>query len=95
MSQSNPLGAPTGQRPPSSPSALQIALEFNVIRRAVIMALIVGTVLVFINHCNCCLINGTFGLGCAVKSILTFFVPYAVSTISSVLAIKGQAKSGR
>ncbi|MEL7498663.1 MAG: nitrate/nitrite transporter NrtS [Planctomycetota bacterium] len=52
------------------------------------MALIVGTVLVTINHCNCCFMHGTFSKVCLIKSVMTFFVPYAVSTISSVQAIK-------
>ena len=75
----------------STPSALQIAFDATVVRRALIMAAIVGTILVLINHFNCCVAHGMIGNVCMVKMIMTFLVPYTVSTVSSVQAIKCKA----
>jgi len=55
------------------------------------MSLIVGTVLVLINH-GMCIYSGHFGFTCFWQSALTFLVPYAVSTISSVLAMSDLAR---
>ena len=67
------------------------AWEPTVIRRAVIMAAIVGSILVTINH-GTCIWQGCFGRTCLIQSLLTFFVPYAVSTVSSVQAIHCRAR---
>lgn len=66
---------------------LVIAIRWNVIRRAIVLAIVVGCVLVGINHGNC-IVHGKFGALCLVQSLLTVFVPYCVSTVSSVLAIR-------
>ena len=66
---------------------LKRAFSKEVVLRALVMAAIVGTVLVAINH-GMCLFSGKFGLVCACQSILTYFVPYGVSTVSSVLAMQ-------
>lgn len=71
----------------------KLALEASVVRRALVMAAIVGTILVFINH-GMCIVNGKFGGMCLFQSALTFFVPYAVSTISSVMAMSEKNRSG-
>ncbi len=63
-----------------------IAVSWPVVRRAVIMASIVGFVLAAINH-GSCFISGGFANSCAIQTGLTFCVPYLVSTISSVQAI--------
>ena len=66
---------------------MDLAFRWDVVRCALIMSVIVGTVLVTINHSDC-IAKGAFGAGCVVKSALTYMVPYCVSTISSVLAIE-------
>ena len=67
-------------------SPFRQAFQWDVVRRALIMAAIVGTVLVNINH-GMCIYSGKFGITCAWQSALTYMVPYTVSTISSVLAM--------
>ena len=57
-----------------------------VVRRAVIIAVVVGFILILINHSDR-LRSGTFDATLLWQSLLTIFVPYAVSTVSSVLAI--------
>ncbi len=62
------------------------AFDRCVVIRATYMALIVGTILALINH-GVCIVHGKFGLTCLFQTVLTFMVPYFVSTVSSVLAI--------
>ena len=57
-----------------------------VVKRAVVMALVVGAILVAINQGDR-ICEGTFSTTCLVKSFLTMLVPYSVSTVSSVLAM--------
>ena len=73
-------------------SALAIAFRGCVVKRALVISAIVGTILVAINHGNC-IVMGHFGFTCAVQSGLTFLVPYCVSTVSSVLAYLEQYRS--
>ncbi|QEG21049.1 nitrate/nitrite transporter NrtS [Mariniblastus fucicola] len=68
------------------------AFEAAVVRRAAIMSLIVGTILIGINHGNR-ICSGTLCGTFWVQSLLTMFVPYAVSTVSSVLAMDGCHRS--
>jgi len=74
-------------------SLLNIALRPEVVKRAVILAVIVGGILIGINH-GTCIVTRKFNVTCLIQSGLTFFVPYAVSTISSVMAINCQNRSG-
>ena len=74
------------------PTALAVAFRPCVVRRALILAAIVGTVLVGINH-GPCLLSGHFNGNCAIQSGLTFLVPYCVSTVSSVLSYLEQYRS--
>lgn len=69
---------------------LSIATSYSVHRRAAIIALIVGVILALINHGDKLLTTG-LSQGDMVKVLLTFLVPYAVSTVSSVLAIRERA----
>jgi hypothetical protein len=62
------------------------AFQWPVVRRALILAVIVGSLLIGINH-GSCLVSGHFSSSCLVQSALTFLVPYFVSTVSSVLAM--------
>lgn len=65
---------------------ISYAMNRCVVVRAVFMAAIVGSVLVLINH-GMCIYHGKFGLMCFGQTVLTFMVPYVVSTVSSVLAM--------
>ena len=68
-------------------SFLNLALRKSVIRRAIKIALIVGCLLALINHGDRIIFQDMKSVDW-VKILLTFCVPYCVSTISSVLAIK-------
>ena len=66
---------------------LRIALEPAVVRRALKYALIVGTILIFINHYGA-IWNGDLAADRLLSMGLTIVVPYLVSTFSSVGAIR-------
>ena len=72
-------------------SFVEIAVQPCVVRRALILAGIVGTVLIGINHGDC-IMKGHFAGKCWIQSGLTLLVPYCVSTISSVLAYSEQCR---
>lgn len=76
----------------SLPGVLETAFSGAVVRRALMFGAIVGSILVSINHCSCCL-TGHVRSRCMVQVALTMCVPYAVSTFSSVLAIRDQARN--
>jgi hypothetical protein len=78
---------PSTARPPEA-SALRIALQASVVRRALAFAVIVGAVLIAINHGDA-LASGEVGPARWVKMGLTLLVPYVVSTVSSVMAVRG------
>ena len=59
----------------------------DVILRALKMASVVGVVLAIINHGDHILL-GTMTVTNWIKVLVTFCVPFCVSTISSVLAIR-------
>jgi Mg/Co/Ni transporter MgtE len=65
----------------------QIAFSQSVIKRALRVAILVGLVLAIINHGDRLLI-GDIDEGLVLKILLTFFIPYSVSTYSSVFAIR-------
>ncbi len=67
-------------------NGIQRAVQWSVVKRALIMSAVVGTILVGINH-GMCLYQGHFDGVCLCQSTVTFMVPYLVSTISSVLAM--------
>lgn len=71
----------------STDSVLKLAFCKPVVYRALVMATIVGTILVVINH-GTCIYEGEFDFKCGWQSSLTYLVPYSVSTISSVLAMR-------
>ncbi|GFE66170.1 nitrate/nitrite transporter NrtS [Litoreibacter roseus] len=74
---------------PEAEPLFRLVTRRTVVRRALIMALIVGHVLAAINHGDR-ILSGTMSPGDWGKVLLTFLVPYTVSTISSVLAISEQ-----
>ena len=62
------------------------ALRNDVVTRSLKVALLVGTLLVLINQGNR-LASGEWSLELALKIILTYLVPYGVSTYAAVSAI--------
>jgi len=72
---------------------LSLCFTKPVIKRATYTALIVGTILIAINHGDA-LLRGQVDATRLFKIILTVFVPYIVSTTSSVSAILNM-KNGR
>lgn len=71
----------------ASTSWLAIAREGPVVRRALKMAVVVGTILLAINHGDA-LLRGDVDANRLLKMGLTYLVPYLVSTISSAGAIR-------
>ena len=72
------------------PSRLSIATSAPVVRRACLYFLIVGTILIAINHGDA-LLRGEVDRVRLFKMLLTPMVPYVVSTLSSVSAIRANA----
>ncbi len=70
------------------PSRLELALSPPVVRRALKIAAVVGTILILINHGDA-LLRGDLSPWRLFKMGLTVIVPYMVSTISSVEAMRG------
>ena len=68
-------------------SALQLAFSGAVVRRALGYAVVVGAILITINHGDALLV-GDVDAGRIWKMGLTLLVPYAVSTLSSVQALR-------
>ena len=66
---------------------IEIVTRTDVLLRALKMASIVGIVLAIINHGDHILL-GTMTVTNWIKVLITFCVPFCVSTISSVLAIR-------
>ncbi|MEM6824573.1 MAG: nitrate/nitrite transporter NrtS [Pseudomonadota bacterium] len=64
-----------------------LALRPSVVRRAAKVSLVVGIVLMLINHGDV-MMAGALTFKGICKIALTFMVPYSVSTYSSVLAIR-------
>lgn len=75
----------------SNVSFLDVATRPAVIKRAAVMGLIVGNVIGALNHGDK-IIMGLMTPTDWLKVGLTFLVPYTVSTVSSVLAIRDQEK---
>ena len=66
---------------------LKLCVAPSVVRRAALTALVVGTILITINYGEA-ILNGELTRAQAVRMVLTIFVPYCVSTYSSVSAIQ-------
>jgi hypothetical protein len=58
-----------------------------------VTSLLVGTILVVINHGDS-LTRGRIDIGLGAQIVLTFVVPFVVSTFSSVAAIEGHREEG-
>lgn len=70
---------------------VRLAASPSIVRRASGVAIVVGTVLVAINHGDA-LLTGDLSPGRALRIVLTVLVPYCVSTYSSVGAIRDQRR---
>lgn len=73
-------------------SWLDMATERSVVRRALGVAAVVGTVLVVVNHGDA-LLRGEISTGRVFRILLTMFVPYCVSTYSSVGALRKRLRT--
>jgi hypothetical protein len=62
-----------------------IAVSPSVIRRSVCYAMVVGSLLILINH-GACILDEMYTPECFLQSILSVIVPYIVVTVSSVQA---------
>jgi hypothetical protein len=66
---------------------LRLALQRSVVKRALKYAIIVGTILIAINHSDA-ILKGEITRGRLFRMLLTVLVPYVVSTLSSVGAMR-------
>ena len=73
---------------------LLLALRPSVVKRALKYAIIVGAILITINHGDA-ILRGDLPLARCLRMGLTVLVPYVVSTLSSVGAIREMGKTLR
>ncbi len=78
---------------PDNTSWAYLATRPSVIRRGLMYAVIVGTILITINHGDA-ILRGEVTGGRILKMGLTVMVPYIVSTLSSVGALRSKMRSG-
>lgn len=71
---------------------LQLAFRPSIVKRSLVVAVIVGTILNLINQGDVMTGSATFNL---FKCLLTYTVPYCVSTYGAVSALQSLQKSGR
>ena len=64
--------------------ALSVIFSKKVAKRSAIVALMVGTILAFINHGNL-IFSGNLTPECWIKMIATIFVPFSVSSVSAAM----------
>jgi hypothetical protein len=73
---------------------LQLAFDRAVVRRALICMLVVGAILITINHGDA-IMRGDMTTGRLLQMALTLLVPYCVSTASSVGALRAIQRQAR
>ncbi len=73
---------------------MQLATARPVVRRSLKYAVVVGSLLIAINHSDA-LLAGEVGLGRLARMVLTMMVPYAVSTLASVSTSRDAARARR
>lgn len=71
---------------------IRLAGSRSVVRRALGYAIVVGTILISINHGDA-IMRGDIDAARMTRMALTTLVPYIVSTLSSVQAMRGQRGS--
>ena len=69
---------------------VRLAMDASIVRRAVRVAAVVGSVLIVINHGDA-ILRGDLSLARLFRMALTVLVPYCVSTYSSVQALRHPA----
>lgn len=85
--------APATMTVSRAPRWIDLALRPTVVRRATRVSLIVGTLLVAINHGEV-LLHGEIDALRITQMLLTYLVPYGVSTYAAVGALREQASAG-
>ena len=72
------------------PTWLELATSRSIVLRSLLIAVVVGSILCVINHVNHggCIFGKNFNKACLLQSLLTAVVPYIVSVVSSVHAIR-------
>lgn len=75
---------------PPDPGWIAMAMKPGVVRRALGYAVVVGAILITINHGDS-ILRGDITAGRLAKMGLTVIVPYLVSTLSSVGAMRAAA----
>ena len=79
------------ERPvPEVPDFLALALTRGVVLSALKIALVVGSILALINHGGA-IVELNLTRGSVLQIVLTYMVPYSVSTYSSVRALQRHA----
>ena len=73
------------------PGWFALATQPSVVRRALGYAVVVGAILIAINHSDA-ILRGDLSPGRLMRMGLTILVPYAVSTLSSVGAMRMKRK---
>ncbi len=68
----------------------QLAIRPDIVARSLYVAMFVGSILVLINNFDF-LLTGQFGKISVLKVVLTYCVPYCVSTYASVSALANQS----
>lgn len=81
------MSPPDVETPPPEPGWLSMAMKLQVVRRALGYAVVVGAILITINHGDA-ILRGDITPGRLAKMGLTVVVPYMVSTLSSVGATR-------
>ncbi|MBI4327106.1 MAG: nitrate/nitrite transporter NrtS [Chloroflexi bacterium] len=71
---------------------LTLVVQPSVVKRALKYAVVVGSVLILINHSDA-ILKGEVSAGRALRMALTVFVPYVVSTLSSVGVMREKTSS--
>jgi len=74
--------------------AASVFFSRNVAKRSFTVAVIVGTILAFINHGDV-ILSGNLTATCWVKMIATCIVPYTVSSVTAVLTALEQRKASQ
>lgn len=64
-----------------------IATQRNVVRRAILYAVVVGMLLVAINYGDA-ILSGCLTWNQIIRMVVTVLVPYTVSTLSSIAAVR-------
>ena len=76
---------------PEVPGFLALALTHGVVLSALKIALVVGSILALINHGGA-ILEHNLTRGSLLQIVLTYMVPYSVSTYSSVRALQRHAR---